>query len=361
MSVTFVKRTRRFLAGGALCFNVLAGPSTDLAWAGDPRAAIDVGTTVECRDVTTPEFRAEHPQEMIVEAVFHLSVLLQSGREQDLEQFQVAILARERRLRVVDFQPRTELASELAGDVEVCTTDDTVQSLNASLGGVVAGDHGPIHAQASPAAGVGVTQNRGSKESFHRLAPKQLVLASGTTNAEHGVFFKWRRSSQMALEGSREVTCRFLVPADWRGDWVQIDCEILGRHRGYFGEKIEPCGRTRVFVALYLAGDAEARAAGNALALAQVQRASRHDKDISEVPRGHTAYKPTLTAERRSSQDWFGLPSLLRLCDHRQANEASDALPRGVSAVATDQDRADVPTALKTLSELAGTSPAARP
>ena len=210
---------------------------------------------------------------------------------------QLAIDSPQRRLRVVDFQPRTELASDLAGDVEVCNTDDTVQSLNASLGGVVAADHGPGHVQASPAAGVGVTQNRGSKETYHRLPPKQLVLASGTTNAEHGVFFKWRRSSQVALEGSREVTCRFIVPHDWSGDWVQINCEVLGRHKNYFTDKIELAGRAWPLVALYLSGNAVAQDAAAALAFAQAPRELATSS--SATAHSHTAYKPNVPADRK--------------------------------------------------------------
>ena len=233
---------------------------------------------------------------------------------------QLAIDSPQRRLRVVDFQPRTELASDLAGDVEVCNTDDTVQSLNASLGGVVAADHGPGHVQASPAAGVGVTQNRGSKETYHRLPPKQLVLASGTTNAEHGVFFKWRRSSQVALEGSREVTCRFIVPHDWSGDWVQINCEVLGRHKNYFTDKIELAGRAWPLVALYLSGNAVAQDAAAALAFAQAPRELATSS--SATAHSHTAYKPNVPADRKPPQDWFALPTF-KLCSQQRDTSAT--------------------------------------
>ena len=251
MSVTFIS-LRRFVVNSLLIF---AFSVINEAWAAPLRVTIDVGTIVECKDVTPKEYAETHTQQRVVEAKVRLSVLLQSGHEADLEQLQVAIGSPDRRMRVVDFQPRTELGSELAGDVEVCNSNDMVQSLNASLGGVVGADHGPAHVQASPAAGVGVTQNRGSKETFHRLSPKQTVLVSGTTNAEHGVFFKWRHSTQVALEGSREVTIRFLVPHDWRGDWLEFQAEMLGRHRNYLGEKVEPVGQAQVFLALYRMGD----------------------------------------------------------------------------------------------------------
>ena len=176
MNVTLIGLCRPFLINIALLAMFLVGPTAGIAQAGPPRAVIDVGTTVECHDVTPPDFVAAHPQEKIIEAKFRLSVLLEEGREQDLEQLQLAIDSPQRRLRVVDFQPRTELASDLAGDVEVCNTDDTVQSLNASLGGVVAADHGPGHVQASPAAGRG-------RDAKSRLEGNVSSLTSQTARA----------------------------------------------------------------------------------------------------------------------------------------------------------------------------------
>ena len=208
MSVTSLSTGRGLLVNLSLLLGLNAlRPSLRRA----PRVMIDVGPIVECVDVTPHDYAAAHSQERIVEAKVRLSVMLEAGREAELEQLQVTIGSPERRMRVVDFQPRTELVSELAGDVEVCNSTDTVQSLNASLGGPAAVPQ-PVPAQAAPGAGVGMTQNRGIKETYHRLSPKQAVLASGTTNAEHGVFFKWRRSSQAALRVARSNAAAFGAP-----------------------------------------------------------------------------------------------------------------------------------------------------
>jgi hypothetical protein len=351
MSVTFVTFCRKLLTSGGLAAGFFATTAANIAQAALPRAVIDVGTTVECRDVTPADFVAAHPQEKIIEAKFRFSVLLIEGREPDLEELQLTIDSPQRRLRVVDFQPRTELASDLAGDVEVCNTDDRTQSLNASLGGVVSGDQGPAHAQVTPAAGVGVTQNRGSKETYHRLPPKQLVLASGTTNAEHGVFFKWRRTSQIALEGSREVTCRLLVPHDWTGDWVQFHCDILGRHKNYFTDKVELSGRAQTLVALYLSGDSVAQHAAIALALAQTSGETIGSASSRPGARNHTAYKPSVPADRHT-QDWFSLPTFKLCGQQRDASASSDAALVGASATL----QGNLPKAAEQLRELSGTS-----
>ncbi|HVU89232.1 MAG TPA: hypothetical protein VHD36_18040 [Pirellulales bacterium] len=323
MSVTFLPSSRGLFVNLALLLVLGAVPEADAA---APRVMIDVGPIVECVDVTPSDYAAAHSQERIVEAKVRLSVLLEAGREAELEQLQVTILSPERRTRVVDFQPRTELASELAGDVEVCNSTDTIQSVNASLGGPSVVPQ-PVPPQAAPGAGVGMTQNRGVKETYHRLSPKQAVLASGTISAEHGVFFKWRRSSQVALEGAREVTLRLLVPHDWRGDWLQLDAEMLGRHRNYLGEKIEPVGHARVFLALYRAGDAVAQQA--ALTLASVQVAAEQSAQGANGPQPHVAYKPAVPAEPRKSSEWFAFPTMFKLCSHERdvaAGEAQEAI-----------------------------------
>ncbi len=317
MSATSIQFSGRLLSQALVGITLTCGvPTVALA---QPRVTIDVGTAVACRDVTPGGFATSYPQEKVVEAKFNVSILVESGSEQDLEQLQIVIDSPQRRLRVIDFQPRTELASEMAGDVEVSNTVGTNQSLNASVGGVVTAPQGPLTVQASPAAGVGVSQSRGSKETFHRLSPKQLVLSSGTMNAEHGVFFKWKRSSQVTLEGWREVICRFRVPRDWRGDWMQFSVACLGRHHNYFGDKLEPCGQLNILVALALDGDVEAQQAARLLSEAQVPMLASNDGALDRGVRAHTVYKPATTPDSAPSGDRFALPKF-KLCDNERSN-----------------------------------------
>jgi|GEM_PF-870061 len=310
---------------------------------------IDIGPTVECRDVTTPEFSQTHPAEKIVEATFRMSVLLETGRAEELEELRATVLSTERRMRVVDFQPRTALASELAGDIEVCATNDKTQSVNVTLGGNVSSPDGPIKAQLSPGGGIGQTQAHGNKETFRRLAPKQLVLASGTTDAEHGVFFKWRRSSQVALEGSREVTVRFLVPRGWRGDWVELGCESWTVHRNYLGEKLELCGSAQTLVGLYLSGDADAEQAANALVRARVYAASEEARLQEARKNGSNS--------RANPADLLNIGSLFKPASHRKEQPATRELATNGARAShgrMDSIRPNVPAALDAMRELSG-------
>jgi len=99
------------------------------------------------------------------------------------------------------------------------------------------------------------------------VPPKQLFLASGTTNRGHGVFFKLKPSSQASLEGQKEFVCLFIVPKDWRGDYACIACRAKGYNRSLW-TRVEECGTAEVCVGLYLRGDPEARQAAKQLARA---------------------------------------------------------------------------------------------
>jgi hypothetical protein len=286
---------------------LIVGISITTAFAGAPRVAIDIGPTVECREVGDATAVAAH--EKIVEATFHLSVLLESGLDRDLEQLRLSIESPEHRLRVVDFQPRTELSSELASNVEISSTAESSKSMSVAP----SGQYGPVQIQVASGGGLGVTQNQGSKETYHRLAPKQVLVASGTTNAAHGVFFKWKKSSQVTLEGAREATCQFAVPRGWRGDWVHVRCEVLGVHRNYLGEKIEQCGQAEILVGLHLVGDRDAYRA--ARQLSETQGSVLASQSSSPTGVRYVANRP-ISEDRNTSREWFSLPAMFKLCDH---------------------------------------------
>lgn len=308
--------------------------------AAPPRVSLDIGTTVECHDVTPPEFAKAHPREKIVEAKFHVSALLTSGRPSDLEELHLILESREGRMRVMDFLPRTELASEVAGDIDVSATNDRNQVLSASLGTVVASQVGSVHVTSSPGPSFGSSHAHGTKESYKRLSEKQLVLASGTVNAEHGVFFKWRHSSQASLEGLREVSCRFVVPREWRGDWVQAHGEMLAVRHDFLGSKIEPCDQVTTMIGLYLLGDSVAQQAARDLALAQASNSPGTERP--GVQR-QVCNKPVTPAKSYSMSDWFKLSPLFK-----PAGTASSAGDTAVGAAS------GVTTALASLRELSG-------
>ena len=174
----------------------------------------------------------------------------------------------------------------------MCDSTDTSATLNASVGGSVGIENGVGKLTLTPTTGAGVTRNRGSKETYHKLPPKRLLIASGTMNAGQGVFYKWKSSTQTSLEGLRECTFRFAVPKGWRGDWVEIHVLTLGHVKSYFSTRQVACGEVRPLAGLYLAGDVNAFAAASNLAHAQFETGTGENPVGDGGPLRHTAMRP---------------------------------------------------------------------
>jgi hypothetical protein len=241
----------------AAAFAWLAG-----AQAGPPKVAFDVSYTVECRDATPPEFEESHPGRKIVEARFEVSSLIRSGRESDVDELMYVIRSPQRRLRVFDFEPKTQMESDVAKAIEVVETDEDATSLNGGLSAQIS-PGGGVHV--APSAGASKATKNSLQQKYSKLPPKQLLVASGTTLREYGVFFKLKPSTQASLEGQRELVCLFVVPSDWRADYAYVDCIARVRNRSPW-TKSPDVGSRRVLVGLYLQGDAEARGAAERLA-----------------------------------------------------------------------------------------------
>ena len=101
------------------------------------------------------------------------------------------------------------------------------------------------------------------------------------------MYFKLRPSRRQTLEGGKEFTLVFRVPADWRGDFVQLTCRATGTLRSVMPALNESltCGTRRFTIALYAAGDPGAQAAAEQLIRAfrpelSVDRRTREFRDL---------------------------------------------------------------------------------
>lgn len=101
---------------------------------------------------------------------------------------------------------------------------------------------------------------------MRKMPAKKPLIISGTFSQRQGVFFKFKQSNQVSLEGIKSITCSFIVPRDWRGDYLLLSCRADGQRSRYFIKGIYPCGESRFVVGLYLEGDLEAKQAALGLA-----------------------------------------------------------------------------------------------
>lgn len=255
ISSPWAHRSDLSLVGSLLLAVSFAGSSL----AASPVISFDPNRMVACREVTPEEFALSNPTEKIVEARFQVSVLIAAGKETAVDELLIVISSPNQRFRVLDFSPRTELATDITGEIATDETRESSAALQGSLGGNVALHYGLAHVQGTPSLTAGVNNRSLSKETYKKLPPRQLILASGTTNAGHGVFFKIRRSTQTSLEGTHEFLCLFAVPSAWRGDWAMFECTASGPGTRYLSRSVANVAQAQNAVGLYLIGDHTAR------------------------------------------------------------------------------------------------------
>ena len=231
-------------------FSVL-GLTGNRALAADTQVIFDLPDTIECTDVTPEKFAANHPDLKVIEAKLRISARIPEGSETDIVDFLYMITSPGMRMKIQDYLPNTTLESTVQGDqIEIA---DTSESSNATA------EDAHISYKI---LGLGGTANQGSKKTesskYKQIAPKALVVASGTTNREHGVFFKLEPSKGASLEGAKNFTFLAIVPKAWRGDWCIVSCAARAKKKSFFSTTIPVAGVDQAHIGMYLSGDREA-------------------------------------------------------------------------------------------------------
>ena len=224
--------------------------------------AFDLPDTIECRDATPADFAAAHPALKVIEGKFRISARVVEGSLSDVVDFLYVLESDDRTLRLQDYLPNTTLESTVVDDqVEITSALEKSQAVTADA-----------HVVYKPLA-LGGSYLSGSKQSdssrSKQIASKDLVLASGTTNREHGVFFRLRPSRAASLEGAKEFTFLATVPKTWRGDLCTISCTARAKKSSLVSTSVVPAGAQQAPIGMYLAGDAEAAALAERLRAAQ--------------------------------------------------------------------------------------------
>lgn len=242
--------------------------------AAETRVQFDIPDAIECRDVTPEKCKAEHPQLKAIEGKFRLSARIAKGQESDVVDFLYMLVSSGRRLKIHDYLPNTTLESALADDhIEVAESieSDTSATEDAHVGYKI--------------FNLGATLSQTSKKTeanhYKQIVPKALVLASGTTNREHGVFFKLRPSHEASLEGAKEFTFLAIVPKDWRGDWCTVACAARAKSKSLLPTGPTLAGIAEAHIGLYLSGDREASGLADDLCRVQEINATLLSKQLT--------------------------------------------------------------------------------
>jgi len=243
----------------SLSFSLAAG-LTSPAEAKPPQVRFDVAPAVACRDVTDEAFLSLYPGERLFEVRLEISSLI-SGDAADLAEYFFRMTSGQRGFRIVDYAPRTILASDYAGGIAV--EEKAEQSGKAGV--IISGPWQP----ATASGHLETDRKQTLTRKYELVAPLASVSASGTIEQGQGVYFKLRPSRQTSLEGSKEFQLVFRAPAAWRAGILHLFCEARGVSRGIVRAFDEPvrCGALEFPIALYRAGDEEARVIAERYAL----------------------------------------------------------------------------------------------
>lgn len=268
--------------------------------ASDTHVAFDIPSKVECKDVTPEVCSLVHPTMKVVEMKLRISATIVDGSESAIADFVYLISSPDMRLKVLDFLPNTTLESSTAEDrIEV--TDSTENS------DAISGDARVSYSLLS----IGASKNQNNKKTesnhYQRIAPKHLVLASGTVNRGHGAFFKLHPSRDGSLEGAKEFALLCFVPKDWRGDWVTVTCSARVNKKG---SKTAIAGIEQAHVGLYQAGDREASDLADELTNLQLSHNGALSKELSReaihmLETMHSA--PSSQMSKFSAGEWLHL------------------------------------------------------
>ncbi len=223
----------------------------------------DLPSSVECRDVTTKDFANANPHLRQIEAKVRISARQTEGDIAAIVQFDYEIRVGNT-IRVIDYQPKTLLESSIAQDqIEITAAAEDAQTngVDGHIG------YKPLFFGGSH----NTTAKKSEAKHFKQMASQDVVLASGTVEREHGVFFRVRASRVAAFEGSHEFTLIVVVPRAWRADVCQISCIARVTKQSMMTSSESSSGGLQTSVGMYLTGDDEAAASAEQLRKTQDQ------------------------------------------------------------------------------------------
>ena len=217
---------------------------------------------------------AAHPNLKAIEGKFRLSARITHGSEAEVVDFLYMLISPSLRLKIHDYLPNTTLESAAFGRQHRSRRDDREHAWQQRRRAHRLQD---LH----PRRRANQTNKTTEQNHYKQIVPKALVLASGTTNREHGVFFKLRPSNGASLEGAKEFTFLAIVPKTWRGDWCTLTCAARSQKKSFLPTSVVLAGIEQAHIGLYLSGDHEANALAEQLCQVQEQNSELLTRELT--------------------------------------------------------------------------------
>lgn len=231
---------------------LLASAST--LWAAEqPGIRFDLPPLVAAQRIETATQTELFSDDRLVSIELKLSSMIAGPIVPKIDQWLVRCQPRDQDVSIADYAPRTELASEIAGPIEIKTSNERSHSFGVALDGAYS-HLARIH------SGIDKTDKNIDSYQLQRLAPVQAVTAAGTINRGRGVYYKLRWTAQQVLEGEKVFHITLRVPASWRGSLIDVSVVAQTQAKSFGGleSEIRSLGAADFVVAAYLANDQQA-------------------------------------------------------------------------------------------------------
>lgn len=312
------------------------------AFADTPTVRFDTDRAVSCKVVSgnTPGAKTK-----LIEVVLRISAQI-DGDEEDVSEVEYEVgqiwepgypdlspWGDYRPEVITDFLPRTKMYSDIAG------TKVMIETVENRISGDISGSYtqlSPTGGAANVGGGANASHATTSSMQYEKLPPQQLLVASGTTDRGHAVFYKIKPSPRTTLQGIREFSFILRVPSNWTYGTIAVRCHAEAVKTSFFISKKTVVAGSAIFsVAAYLYGDVNGKilaekAALRDLARHQVAMGNLYEDDVDGVPRN--------TAE---SLKWFELAA--------NEGDADGCLHLGMMYLAGNGVRKDTAEAVKWL------------
>jgi hypothetical protein len=218
-----------------------------------PVVEFDVPRRVMAHQVLPPCDAPPLPAGKLVRVTVPVSLRLVEGDIGRVREVAIELEASAAGLVVVDFAPRTTLASEQIDKIEVTKTQEQSRSLDASLGGQLPLAAGAGTAQVSPSIAAGDRRKEIETVTSRHLPPLKPLYVSGTLGEGRGAFFQLRPSTQVTLEGQHLVSATFRVPDNWQGGGIEVRCKAKGTRKVLWKDQPKVWAELQTPVAVQLA------------------------------------------------------------------------------------------------------------
>src|SRR3954466_3924634 len=215
-----------------------------------PSVEFDVAPTAECRDVTPAQRLTLYPSQRVIEVALPVSVRFHGASMEDGEELAIEVNGASANLQVMEFSPPTQLATDIAREIELTSTTKKNRAFDASLGGTLPIPGADAVAHITPSLSGELSKCDTATEKFNRLPPKHAVVVSGTSSEGRGVFYKLKRYSQTSLEGLHALTITFVAPRKWQFSEIRVDCAARGERKMLWMKQDATIGQTTRMVQL---------------------------------------------------------------------------------------------------------------